>query len=148
MFSSFSTPTAVPLRSTWCINSHSGMNQNQTVGMNCVKLRCKCYKLLAHILRMKGLWEISTALPIVVSVFTVSCPDCVLTSLLPHMLNEPTTHASQPNSSISPFRITFTNTQTKGSTFPHGSLCTLFMPLSSQLHRPHRQVGIKSVPTS
>lgn len=138
------------------MNFHWGIDQNQTLGMTCVKLRYKYYKQHAHILQnlWKGCGKLPAALHTVVSVFTISCPDCVLISLLPYPLNE--------------LLLTFT-TQLKYlliqdnfynphdhpgrrkhllSGLPQHSLQAPFIPSPPITNHTHRQVGIKSVPTS
>lgn len=66
------------------------MDQNQTVGASCVKLRCEFYKKFAH--SHQNIWEdcgkIPAALYTLDSAFTIHYPDCILISLLPCLLKE------------------------------------------------------------
>lgn len=152
MFSSFSTPTIVPLRSTWCMNFHPGMDQNQTVGMTCVKLRCKYYKLLAPILHLKGLWETSRRSPHC----DVKCSQFLAQTVFSRLfyliclMNSYSCFTAQLKNLL--FQDNFYNHPGKRkhflSGFPPHSVHVPFIPAPPITNCPHRQVGIKSVPTS
>lgn len=144
---SSSTATTVPFRSTWCMTFHSGWT----------KIRLWTWLVrnsdvnTANSLLISSVWKrpgkLPAALPIVMSVFTMSCPDCVLTSLLPYMLRCFTAQLQyllfQDNFCIHPGKR-----KRLLSGLPQHSVHAPFIPAPPTTNRPHTQVGIKSVPTS